>query len=76
MKCSDIAEAPHVHLQRFELDAQFVCDVFNGEVREVGLTRERAVARELGNLDVNQIIPSRMGIGKSVQRGLWLRGLA
>ena len=51
-------------------------DVLNGEVREVGLAGERAMAGELGNLDVDQIIPSCMSVGESVQRGLGLGGLA
>jgi len=76
VKRTDIAEAPHVHFERLELDAKLIGDVFNGEVREVGLTGEWAMAGELGNLDVDQIIPGRMGVGKSVQRGLRLRGLA
>ncbi len=73
---ADVAEAPHVHLERFELDTKLVRDVLNREVREVRLAGERAVAGELGNLDVDQIIPTRMRIRKSVQRGLRLRGLA
>ena len=76
MKRADVAEAPHVQLQRFELNAQLVGDVLNREVRKVGLAGERAMAGELGNLDVNKIIPRLMGVHKSVQRGLRLRGLA
>ena len=73
---ADVAEAPHVHLERFELDAKLVRDVLNRKVREVRLPGERAVASELGNLDVDQIIPTRMRVGESVQRSLRLRGLA
>ena len=58
MERADIAEAPHVHLERFEFDAKLIGDVLNREVREVGLTGERAVSGELGNLDVDQIVPS------------------
>ena len=76
MKRADAAKAPHVQLERFQLNAQLVGDVLNGQVRKVGLSRQRAVAREFRNLDVNQIIPCRMGVHKSVQRGLRLRGLA
>ena len=76
MKRADIAEAPHVHFQRFELNAKLIGDVLDGEVREVGLTGERAVTGELRNLDVDQIIPSWMSVGESVQRGLGLGGLA
>ncbi len=76
VKSADVAEAPHVHLERLELDAKRIGDVLNGEVREVGLTGERAVAGELRNLDVDQVIPTWMRVGESVQRGLRLRGLA
>ena len=73
---ADVPEAPHVHLECLELDAKLVRDVLNREVREVGLTGQRAMAGELGNLDVDQIIPRGMGVRKSVQGGLRLRGLA
>ena len=69
---ADVPETPHEHFQRFELDARLVCDVFNGEVRKVRLTGERAVAGELGDLDVNQIIPARMRVWEAVEGGLRL----
>ena len=69
---ADVAEAPHEHFERFELNAGKVCDVFNREVREIGLAGKRAVARELGNLDVNQIIAARMRVREAVEGGLRL----
>ncbi len=65
-----VPEAPHEHFQRFEFDAGLIGDVFDREVREVRLARERAVAGELRNLNVNQIIPSCMGVGERVKLGL------
>jgi len=69
---ADIAEAPHEHLERLQLDAGLVRDVLNGEVRKIGLAGERAVAGELGNLDVNQIVPARMRVREAVEGGLRL----
>ena len=65
-----VAEAPHEHFQRFQLDAGEVCDVFNGEVRKIRLAGERAVAGELGNLDVNEIVPTRLRVREAVEGGL------
>ncbi len=67
---ADIAEAPHEHFQRFQLNARLICDVFNREMRKIGLARQRAVAGELGNLDVNQIIAARMRVREAVEGGL------
>ena len=69
---TDIAEAPHEHFQRFELNAGGVCNVFNREVRKIGLAGERAVAGELGNLNVNQIVAARMRVREAIERGLRL----
>ncbi len=70
---ADVAKAPHEHLERFQLDAGKVCNVFNREVRKIGLAGERAVAGELGNLHVDQIVPARMRVRKAVESGLRLR---
>ena len=69
---ADIAEAPHEHLKRLQLDAGLIRDVLNGEVRKIGLAGERAVAGELGNLDVNQIVPAHMRVREAVEGGLRL----
>lgn len=69
---TDVSEAPHEHFERLEFDAGLISDVLNGEVREVGLAGQRAVAGELGNLDVNQIIPARMRVREAVEGGLRL----
>src|ERR1700712_4686937 len=51
-----VAVAPHVHLQALQLDAQLVADHVDGEVREVGLAGQRAVARELGDLELDKVV--------------------
>ena len=70
VECADVSEAPHEHFERFQLDARLVRDVLDREVREVRLARERTVAGELWNLNVDQIIPSCMRIGERVELGL------
>lgn len=70
VKRADVSEAPHEHFQRLELNAGLVGDVLDREVREVRLACERAVAGELRDLDVNQIIPSCVGVGERVKLGL------
>ena len=70
VKRTDVSETPHEHLERLELDACLVGDVLDGEVREVRLARQRAMAGELRNLNVNQIIPTRMRVGERVKLGL------
>ena len=54
-----VAVAPHVHLQALQLDAELVADHVDREVREVGLAGQRAVAGELGDLELDHVVAAR-----------------
>jgi hypothetical protein len=67
MKGTDVAKTPHIDFQRFELDTTFVGDVINRDVREIGLPGERAMAGELRNLNVDQIVAIGVGVLEGVE---------
>ena len=62
-----IAERPHIQLQRLELDAARVRDVFEVQGREVRLAGLRAQAGEFRHADADRVIAPRLGIFESFQ---------
>ncbi len=62
-----VAEAPHVHLQALEFDAEFVGHYVDGEGGKVGLAGQRAMAGELGNLKLDDVVAMRAGVGEDVE---------
>ena len=62
-----VAVAPHVHLQALELDAPLVGHHLDGEVGEVRLAGQRAVAGELGHLELQQVVALRRRVREHLQ---------
>src|SRR5204862_8033629 len=62
VECADVAKATEVELQALQLDAQLVAHHLDREVGEVRLAGERAVARELGNDELDDVVALRIRI--------------
>ena len=63
-----VAERVYVELQTLEFDAALSGDVFEPERGEVREVRERADARELGQLELDSYLAPDVLVGKSVER--------
>src|SRR5262249_7793071 len=62
-----VAVAPQVELERLELDTKLIRHVLDPDAREVGLPRERAKARELRTIELDQVVPLRPGVGEGLE---------
>ena len=67
-----LTERPHVELERLELKAVLIGHVVDLDGGKVGLAGLGAEAGELGNIDMNRIVPLRHWIIKSFEIFVWL----
>lgn len=66
VKRAFIPERPHVLLQRFQLDVAAIGHAVNDQQRKIGLARQRTQTGELGDLEVDQVIPARVWVWKNI----------
>ena len=64
VKGAFVPVGPHVELEGLELHVTTIGNVVDGEVSEVGLARQGAQAGELGDLDVNLVVPLGLWLSK------------
>src|SRR5262245_62178464 len=74
VKAADVAEAGEIELERFRLEEPFPRYIVDHQMREVGLTGDRAERGELGRGEARDVIGVGVRVGHTVELGLRRRG--
>jgi hypothetical protein len=67
---------PEIEFEGLEFDTQFVGDVFDDELCEIGLAREWAEAGELRSLEGDGVVTAGVRIWEGVEGSCWCFGHA
>src|SRR3990172_183515 len=73
VKMAFVPERPEVELERFQLNAQPVRHISQGEGCEVGLASPRAEAGKVGGGDLDLVVTPGFGVGNGFDLSRWLR---